>query len=390
MFGSRHLKPYRVRIILQMISQQNESLRAHVSRIQHAYCWLLVALVTMWMGTLPLLSQTNATMASVDGHALPDEPGTLQEAQSDAASALSGTLLDGNGGTIRGASVVVENATTHESHIATSDATGFFRVPALIAGTYSITITAEGFRQWQESAMTMHAGEDLALPPILMSITSATTNVRVVYSPHEVAHEQVKAEETQRLLGIVPNFYTSYVWDAEPLTGGQKLQLAGRSLVDPFAFVGTGIAAAVEQDRNTYPGFGQGAQGYGSRYGALFGDQVVGVMLARGFLPMLLHQDPRYFYKGTGTRKERAEYAITRAVVQRGDNGRWQPAYSNILGSFAAGAIGNQFLTQRDRNAGTVTISNGFLGIAFDAADSLLREFVWKAITTGSAAHARP
>ena len=188
---------------------------------------------------------------------------------------------------------------------------------------------------------------------------------------------------------MIPNFYSSYVWEAEPLAPGQKLQLAGRAIVDPVAFLGAGIAAGVEQDRNTYPGFGQGAAGYGSRYGVNFADGAVGVFLGRGLLPVVFHQDPRYFYKGTGSDAERARYAVTRAFIERGDNGRWQPAYSSLLGNFASGAITNEFLTARDRNAGSVTIANGFLGIAFDMADSLLREFVWKHITTGPAAQAR-
>ncbi len=329
--------------------------------------------------------------------ALPDAPEPAVSAQTpspqipgpQAEGALSGTILDANGGVVHGAAVTVESE-THAKRTALSDENGFFRLPGLADGLYAVSITAEGFGRWQQSAVPMHAGEDLELPHIVLPIASATTDMQVVYSSHEVARQQIKEEEQQRLLGVIPNFYSSYVWEAEPLAPGQKFQLAGRAIVDPVAFLGVGLAAGVEQWRNTYPGFGQGAAGYGSRYGAAFGTGAVAVFLGRGLLPVLFRQDPRYFYKGTGTNTERAKYAVTRAFIQRGDNGRWQPAYSSLLGNFASGAISNEFLTSRDRNAGSTTIANGFLGVGFDMADSLLREFVWKSITTGPAARRKP
>ena len=348
----------------------------------------LLALLPEW-----LHAQQRGDLVGVE-RTLPDAPEPRDGLQANAQPAavqtsgtLSGTVLDANGGIVHGATVTLESE-THVKHIALSDENGFFRLPGLPVGLYSVSITAEGFGRWQESAVPMRADQDLELPHIVLPIASASTDVQVVYSSHEVAREQIKEEEQQRLLGVIPNFYSSYVWEAEPLSPGQKLQLAGRAIVDPVAFLGAGIAAGVQQSRNTYPGFEQGAAGYGSRYGVDFGAGAVGVLLGRGLLPVVFHQDPRYFYKGTGTNVARAKYAVTRAFIQRGDNGRWQPAYSSLLGNFASGAISNEFLTARDRNAGSTTITNGFLGIGFDMADSLLREFVWKSITTGPAAHA--
>ena len=370
------------------------------SPIHHAALILLLT-AAMLPGQAPAQQRAALDRAALN-RALPDAPEPPVNAQAtgprttgpqtleaQAQGALSGTILDANGGVVHGAAVTVESE-THAKRTAISDDNGFFRLPALAAGVYAVSITAEGFGRWQQSAVPMRAGQDLDLPHIVLPIASATTDMQVVYSSHEVARQQIKAEEQQRLLGVVPNFYSSYVWEAEPLAPGQKFQLAGRAIVDPAAFVGAGLAAGVEQWRNTYPGFGQGAAGYGSRYGAAFGTGAVAVFLGRGLLPVLFHQDPRYFYKGTGTDTERAKYAVTRAFIQRGDNGRWQPAYSSLLGNFASGAISNEFLTSRDRNAGSTTIANGFLGVGFDMADSLLREFVWKSITTGPAAHRKP
>jgi len=106
-------------------------------------------------------------------------------------------------------------------------------------------------------------------------------------------------------------------------------------------------------------------------------------MLGGAVLPSLFHQDPRYFYKGTGSVWKRAGYAISTAVVARGDNGKWQPAYASVLGDFASGAISNLYYPAQNRNGAALTIENGFVGIAADAATNLLQEFVLKKISTG-------
>ena len=180
--------------------------------------------------------------------------------------------------------------------------------------------------------------------------------------------------------GVFPNFYSSYIWDAAPLSSAQKYQLAAHSLVDPFSFVGTGIFAAAEQWQNTFPGYGQGAKGYAKRYGAAYADEALSRMIGSAILPSLLHQDPRYFYRGTGTKKSRALYAISQAVICRGDNGKMQPNYSYVLGSFAAGGISNLYHPAGDRGLG-LTISNGFLNVGAHAIDNLAREFLFRKLT---------
>ena len=89
-----------------------------------------------------------------------------------------------------------------------------------------------------------------------------------------------------------------------------------------------GAFAGVEQAGNTFAGYGQGAQGYGKRFGANYADGLSDTMIGGAILPSLFKQDPRYFYKGTGTIRSRAMYAIANAVICKGDNGRWQPNYS--------------------------------------------------------------
>src|SRR5262249_25891874 len=155
----------------------------------------------------------------------------------------------------------------------------------------------------------------------------------------EVAQIEVKDEEKQRVFGVIPNFYVSYVPNAAPLSTRQKFELAWKTTIDPFTFGVVGAVAGVQHAQNDFSGYGQGAQGYAKRYGATYADVVVGTFLGSAGLPSLLKQDPRYFFKGTGTVHSRLSYALANAVVCKGDNGRWQPNYSSILGNLAAGGI---------------------------------------------------
>ncbi len=139
------------------------------------------------------------------------------------------------------------------------------------------------------------------------------------------------------MLGVFPNFYVSYDPNAVALTSKQKFELAYRTTIDPVTFVLTGAIAGAQQAQNNFSGYGQGAQGYGKRYGAVYADTVTSTFLAGAVFPSLFKQDPRYFYKGTGTVRERFLYAVANAVICKGDNGRWQPSYSNILGNLASG-----------------------------------------------------
>jgi hypothetical protein len=198
----------------------------------------------------------------------------------------------------------------------------------------------------------------------------------------EIAEVQMKQEEKQRLVGLVPNFYVSYVWNAAPLSAKQKYKLAVRALIDPATFVIEAGIAGIEHSGDEI-GYGPGWAGYGKTYGALMADTAIGGMLGGAVLPVLFHQDPRYFYKGTGTKWHRAWYAIGTSVIARGDNGKWQPAYASVVGDFASGAISNLYYPAANRNDGEVTIANGFLAIAGNAAGNLLQEFVLKKISTG-------
>ena len=301
-------------------------------------------------------------------------------AEQPAASSISGTVRDVNGGVVLGAQVTLVASDGPASRTAMSDDAGQFSFSGVAPGKFKCTVVSTGFESYASSEIVLYAGEKLVLPEFRLSPAATTTNVQVSVTQIEIATEQLEAQEQQRVLGMFPNFYSSYIWDAAPLSPGQKYQLAAHSLVDPFSFVGTGIFAAAEQWQNTFPGYGQGARGYAKRYGAAYADEALSRMIGSAILPSLLHQDPRYFYRGTGSRKARALYAISQAVICRGDNGKMQPNYSYVLGSFAAGGLSNLYHPAGDRGAG-LTIGNGFLNVGAHAIDNLAREFLFRKLT---------
>jgi hypothetical protein len=253
-----------------------------------------------------------------------------------------------------------------------------------------LTVTAASM----EGASTqgeLNQDESLELPPIALRVASASDEVEVSsLTQQELAERQIKEEEKQRLVGLIPNFYVTYDWNAAPLTPKQKYKLAARSIVDPATFIIVGGFAGLEQATNEFSGYGPGWEGYGKRYGAGLADTDIGAMLGGAVLPVLFHQDPRYFYKGTGTKWHRAMYALSTAVIARGDNGKWQPAYAGVLGDLASGAISNLYYPASNRNGAGLTFENGFLAVAGTGAGNLLQEFVLKKISSGIKAHRTP
>src|SRR5215471_119148 len=138
---------------------------------------------------------------------------------------------------------------------------------AVEAGAYALTITAAGFAD-QKTDVSVVSGENPPLPPVVLQIAPALTKVDVTLPPHELAVQQVHAEEKQRLLGIIPNFYVTYEPNAAPLTAAQKFHLGLRTLIDPETILGNAAGAGIEQWRNTTDRqFGQGMEGYAKRFG---------------------------------------------------------------------------------------------------------------------------
>jgi hypothetical protein len=188
-------------------------------------------------------------------------------------------------------------------------------------------------------------------------------------------------EEKQRVLGSIPNFYVTYLPDPVPLNAKQKFELAWKTVLDPVTFLVVGGLSGVQQAQNHFRGYGQGAEGYGKRFGANYGDTVTGTFIGGAILASLLKQDPRYFYKGTGGVRARFLYAIANAVICKGDNKRWQANYSNILGNIASGGISNLYYPAQDRNGAELTFANAGIGIGSGAFTNLLQEFLLRKLT---------
>jgi hypothetical protein len=176
----------------------------------------------------------------------------------------------------------------------------------------------------------------------------------------------------------------TYSKNVVPLTAKQKYNLGLHVVLDPTNLIFAGVRAGIEQGLDSYPGWGQDWPGFGQRYGAALADATIATMLRGSVFPALFHQDPRYFYKGTGTKWQRTKYALETAVVTHGDNGRLQPNYSDLAAGLSAGAISNIYYPASSRNGVALTFENGFLGIAGVGVGHILQEFVFKHLTKGT------
>jgi hypothetical protein len=306
--------------------------------------------------------------------------GSEQLPGQQSSGSISGIVVDQSGALVAGAQVRLQREDQSPGEKALSGDDGQFSFANIAPGPFQITITAVGFAT-QTISGVLHAGEIATLPQIALNVADARTEVQVGVSQVEVAEEQIKIEEKQRVLGAIPNFYVSYVPDAAPLNSKQKFRLALRTVVDPFTLVVVGGTAGVEQAQNHFSGYGQGAQGYGKRFGAVYADTVAGTFIGGAVLPSLLKQDPRYFYKGKGSMPARFFYAIGNSVICKGDNKRWQANYSNIVGNLAAGGISNLYYPEQDRNGAGLTLENGAIGIGATAIQNLFQEFIVRKLT---------
>jgi hypothetical protein len=314
---------------------------------------------------------------------LPDQQSNQQanqQADPRLPGNISGTVVDPSGAAVAGAHVVLTRDEKSPKQEVLSGEDGQFSFPGVTPGPFQITVTSELFTTQKVSAI-LHPGENLTVPQIVFALATAVTQVQVSVPLVEVAEEELKVEEKQRIFGVIPNFYVSYVPNAAPLGSKQKFQLAWRSTIDPVNFAITGAIAGAQQATNTPSGYGQGAQGYAKRYGASYADLVTGTFIGSAILPSLLKQDPRYFYKGTGSVRSRVLYAIATSVICKGDNRHWQPNYSSILGSLAAGGISNLYYPAESRNGAGLTVENTLIGIGETAATNLLQEFLIRKLT---------
>jgi hypothetical protein len=301
-----------------------------------------------------------------------------------ATATISGVAADTDKAAVQGAHVTLQDAESNRARNALTDAQGAFLFSSVPEGRYVLIVHASGFSPWKiKDIFVVHEGEDFAVPEIELGLEEITTTVNAI-SMEDLAEQQITTEEHQRVLGILPNFYVSYLANAAPLTRRQKFKLAVVVSRDPMTYFTTGVNAGIEQWQGDFSGYGQGFSGYAKRYAATYGDRLSSTFLGAALLPSLLHQDPRYFYRGRGSVVIRALYAISTVAVAKGDNGHWQPNYSNVLGNLGAAGISTLYYPSSDQHGVQVTVTNTLLGVAQGAFGTLFQEFLLRHLTHGA------
>jgi hypothetical protein len=330
----------------------------------------------------PLLSPVSTTDIAFPKASETRAPSAQSMPEQPLPGSIHGAVVNRDGAVYEGVHVELAQtaSTTTSMRAVASDSNGRFNFTDVPPGPFKLTFSSNGFAT-QLISGSLHAGESYEVPAVVLLVASAASEVRVTATQQEIALEQFREEEKQRVFGVIPNFYVTYVPNAPPLTSKQKFELAWKTSIDPVTFVVTGAFAGIEQGNDTFNGYGQGAQGYAKRYGANYADTFIGAMIGGAILPSLLRQDPRYFYKGTGTTRSRVLYAIAMSVVCKGDNGHWQPNYSGIIGGLAAAGISNLYYPASDRNGVALTFANALVGTASGAAENLIQEFLIRKLT---------
>jgi Carboxypeptidase regulatory-like domain len=301
------------------------------------------------------------------------------------AGAIAGTVTDVNGGPVAGAIVSLQGPEPSDVRTVTTSGLGFFELDDVEPGIpYQVSVSAAGFARWESPTIIMRPGQHEILDVSKLRIEELQSAVTVTPEmSDEMAIQQVKIEEKQRGFGIFPNFFAVYTPNPAPLTAKLKFNLAFTAVRDPFTLAGIALMAGAGQAAGN-PAYVQGLKGYGERFGANYANQFTTIMVGGAVLPSLLHQDPRYFYRGTGTKTSRALHALSNLFVTRGDSGRAEPNYSSLGGDLASAVIATAYYPERNEEARLV-FENFAINTAVHAAARLLQEFVFRP-TKGSTA----
>ena len=299
-----------------------------------------------------------------------------------ASGMIQGAVLDERGGIVPGAAVTVTNIGTGETYTTESTSEGTYSVSALEAGDFTLLISAQGFSSFRSQRITLISHQTLQLPEITLHLAAIASATQVTATKTEIAEAQMKSETQQRLIGFLPNYYVVYFKDPAPLNAAQKMRLALRLSIDPVTFGLAAAQAAYETNKKDYEAYGTGGEGFAKRFAAAYADGFVGTMIGSGLLHATLRQDPRYYYKGTGTVGSRVLYALSWSVRCKGDNGKWQVGYSALLGDIASSSISGLY-NPKGISASQIATAT-MLDVASQGVNSLLQEFLFKKVTTHS------
>jgi hypothetical protein len=351
--------------------------RKFLDFLGRAFC--LGLCVLFW--SLPALSQA-AAAPLVAKAPLPDQSPSAfaHQASAQQDAKISGKVVDQTGVEVVGATVTLTRDDQSSGISIVTDEEGqfyFFNVPP---GPFHLTVSSPGLAS-QDFSATLQPAESLVTPLLMLVVATQVTQVEVTLTPEELATAEIKDQEKQRVFGVIPNFYVSYVPDAAPLKPKHKFELAWKSSTDPFTFGAVGLVAGINQAAGRWSGYGQGAQGFAKRYGASYADVFTGTYIGGAVLPSLLKQDPRYFYRGKGSKASRFFYALASSVICKGDNGRWQPNYSSVMGNLAAGGIANLYYPSKDRHGAGLVFSTAFIRMGEMAVANIFQEFLVPKLT---------
>jgi hypothetical protein len=192
--------------------------------------------------------------------------------------------------------------------------------------------------------------------------------------PGTTAPDNPTEHETKRILGIIPNYRTSRsLTEYKPISPAEKFKIATQDSFDRGTVLLAAIFAGEGQLTNSNPSFGQGAAGYGRYFGTSYADFVIGNYMTEAIFPTILHQDPRYFRRGTGSTWSRLRYAIVQTFWTHADSGRMEFNYSEIAGNATAVAISNAYY-QDNRDASSALTKLG-AQVGVDMAANIMKEF---------------
>jgi hypothetical protein len=344
------------------------------------------ALAVLCLNALVAIPGISAAQSGPNPSANVSAAPALPEAPDSLPAHVSGTVTDTNGDVIPGATVDLQTVNSEQRQTQTSNDNGFFSFDHVAPGaSYEVAVRAEGFESWSSPVINPATGQFIDLTQIKLGLVTSAS-VTVFASTEQIATQQVQVAEQQRVLGIIPNFYVVYdSANAVPLTTKLKFQMAYRVAVDPVSIIGAGTLAGINQAADR-PDYQQGAKGYGQRFGAAYADGVSDILFGGAILPSLLHQDPRYFYQGTGTVKSRLMHALSNPFICRGDNGHLQPNYSSIGGDLISSALSNAYYPESNRGVG-FTFQNVAVTTAERTLSGVLQEFVIRKLTPSANRH---
>ena len=180
--------------------------------------------------------------------------------------------------------------------------------------------------------------------------------------------------EAKRLLWIIPNFRTSPTLTAyKPLTPAQKFRIATLDSFDRGTVALGVLFGAEAQLTASNPSFGQGVRGYARYFGTAYGDYVIGDYMTEAVFPAILHQDPRYFRRGTGIGWSRLGYAVGQIFWTHNDSGRGQFNFSELAGNSTAVAISMAYYPENRDAVDGISKLGSQLGV--DMGSNILKEF---------------